>query len=657
MAVLPCSSCMRKAASAAASVSVTVGQAIDGTDWPAWSNLVGVTFAQLGYTSGNEASLKAFNDALDHLRYDWQDGNGDPVTSTKALFRSGMTFCLPAYEAYSRDLGAARPATFTALPDYASGTTITMYGVFHEQRLVFVERYIDHAGEHERVRYSGSAESWCDVTGYTAEGNSDITSQGFKFLGWYVNTPNYVESARYVSQTGYADVKETYKSDALANGTYDVLVYTVYMVQETQNGAVTARTDPTGTNETAASFTVSRAFLADNVTYGIELGTGLKLTTASDLRANRYKNTWESYSANDTIAVVLEHGGASYDITESGGSLTSRLEPGASVTVKVYHSQAISASGAKDFTLTLSSTSTQYAGQRTAFHVTTNFEQTKYEVTYEVTLEEDQSELALEKNGFTGDGRTLTKTVKEVPYGGALLGTADAPTMEGYTFSGGHWSCGGNALTEDKLTAGASQSGAITLTGGYTANGYTLTLDAATAALWSVSGNGTALTGAGTLTVPYHAQVRFTQKSAASADRYAEFVALTIGDEATTLLARGEESESGGVKTYAFRMPANGITTGFVNEKTLYLDDGSISLGPAGYTQTGAEGATWHGHYSILENAGNAATGTRNRLTLSGDLTGRRIELGNLYIDESDSIVLTAGAKAALRTYHGETAS
>lgn len=100
-------------------------------------------------------------------------------------------------------------------------------------------------------------------------------------------------------------------------------------------------------------------------------------------------------------------------------------------------------------------------------------------------------------------------------------------------------------------------------------------------------------------------------------------------------------------------VPAENATT-----MGLYLENGTIEITPDGYTQNG-ETVAWQGDYEILMNKENNSDGsaTWNVLSLSGDLSGRTIALGNLNITLDDSICLAEGAKVTLTTEYGGTPS
>lgn len=100
-------------------------------------------------------------------------------------------------------------------------------------------------------------------------------------------------------------------------------------------------------------------------------------------------------------------------------------------------------------------------------------------------------------------------------------------------------------------------------------------------------------------------------------------------------------------------VPAENATT-----MGLYLENGTIEITPDGYTQDG-ETVPWPGDYEILMDEENNSDGsaTRNVLSLSGDLSGRTIALGNLNITLDDSICLAEGAKVTLTTEYDGTPS
>lgn len=104
---------------------------------------------------------------------------------------------------------------------------------------------------------------------------------------------------------------------------------------------------------------------------------------------------------------------------------------------------------------------------------------------------------------------------------------------------------------------------------------------------------------------------------------------------------------------YTFDMPAKNVTVSSVWE--LYLDDGTIELSPTGFKQVpkyGTDSApiAWSGDYRIWQCEDNNTDfhETGNVLSLSDNLTGRNISLGNLNITTGNSISLGDNASANL---------
>lgn len=683
-------------------IQVTTGQEIDVKNWPsrdsanAWyvkdkddntdttkRYFLGATFTALdpGAKNGDEKGLAIYDEYVEIL---------SRLEDEKILYRNkadnleGTVFKLPDNNSYSSD----------SVPDYPEDSEITMYALYREQSIVFVERYVDKNGVvQEKIQHTADWSRWSDYP-YKSYSASGFGFDGYTLVGWYVNTTDADANSRYPEdEATYLKNLEDYKNTAVTNGTYDIMVYTVYAPEIKRNVRFDAQSDPTKDNSFANTYTLPGSMQKGTLSMTIsDMPDGLHLISKSEMQKHAYDSIWKeggkTYTSDTAVAIeitVTGKGNASEkkDLSAlSNGKLDfDEIEIGAEdqITLTLYHSRVMTKKISYSFGLNVGFIKTDSNGKNTlenqkiSNNITVNLTPSVYTVNYDLKLPEALDKLTiLETDGKEdwgdfdkpeSDLQSVTEIKKTVKagYGSALL--MNFPKLEGYKQAEG-WQVAedtdADSTRYQNLTVKVSEAnkGVIDLSSGYTVQTYKLSADANVLANWKIfysDGPDSTATekqlsadsSENPATVKYHSAIRFEPKDPSKADP-AEFVTLTLGSDSASPTkklpdyAKAEENEN-----YTFTMPAQDIVGSYVTEETLYLEEGTISITENGYTQTKTDKTvekTWRGAYKILQNAENdVSNATANTLILANDLSGRNILLGNLNISSGNSIELKAG--------------
>lgn len=687
-------------------ISVTVGQKIASQAWPSRD---GNWYAYNNSTTGTpEENAKRFflggtfaaldpgtTDQANTAGYKTYQNYAEAVTAMSnsgTLYQEGSSlFFLPEDDAYSKDITANYGNNYT-VPDYPDGSTISMYAIYRERSLVFVERYIDPAGqEQQTIKYSGPWNVWSDYPAkYGTEGNPLVTKQGYSLVGWYVNGPTTTAEIYPSTKADYDAKSESFKAVARERGTYDIMVYTVYAAQVNRNVAMNSKTDPVTTDLTVDSYTLPASMQNGKVTMSLTMGSPvLQLVSKEEMEAHAYDPAWTTdgvqYSAENTAAllVTLSKGAdtKTMDLSKAAnGTLDfeKEIEAGWQVTLTLYHSKVISADHTYTFDLKMNFASSG-SGENTLKdqfinnHVSVRLQPTIYTVNYSVQLPEKAGLLTVGSWGdFTQpddtDAVEVTGQVKQA-YGSDLI--SNLIQIEGYKPASDLWiyENSTDAYKKADMKVSAANNGQIDVALSYQAKTWRLTADADTLKYWTItysdgvgSNDVTELTSAGA-DVKYHSDIRFTPNGNGY-DYAPEFVTITRtpDDQSSLQYKLPDYAQKATDGSYEVQMNAAALAATYVTVMTMYLEEGTITLTPDAYTQERAEGTvtkTWPGTYVVLQNRQNSgANATANRLIIDGNLDGREIALGNLNISSNNSVELKANTKAALTMgYDGQAST
>ena len=628
------------------------------------------------------------------------------MLNSKTMFDNGDVFTIPDDDSYKKDLDEAVVANtgFDSIPDYPTGSTIPMYGVYRERSLVFIEQYVDSEGKtNSKIMYTHPWNQYTDYP-YNAYRNDEsgkfdtLTSPtgGYALVGWYALSGDIDASRRYPENNNdnkFEDTVNEWRKLPGADGIYDINVYTAYVPSLNIEQELTANSSPTVVSYPSTAYTLPGSMQQGVMSYKItnKDGKEFHIIDKTSMLAHQYDSTWKSddgnitYSADNTFAIELtlsKDGSSNLDpvslvVNQNAVNVASQaIGKDWKLTLTLYHSKVMTAKNTYNFDISYS-----FAGlsqQRLTADVTVNLCPSQYEVTYSAVLPEDISKLnVINDNDFNADTdkKAYEKTVT-MDYGATLLLVDETLVLEGYTRNT-YWSYGDTELADGVLSLekvtfaepdskkAALENGKLTLTAEYTPNEYTLEKDESlkklTLGSWTItysdgasdanSNNDTLLFDSAS--VKYHSSVTFKP----SQYQKPEFITLTYsknGNEITELLSeyRGKTEVDG---KYIISMPASDVTVGYSEVITLYLDEGTIELFPDGFKQKNKYGdilIQWSGDYRILQNKDNdSSKPTLNVLKLYGDLTkrpstsggsdiDRKIALGNLNISSDDSIAL-----------------
>jgi len=326
--------------------NVKVGDSLPGDNWPGREDwyaynkgeedlkdkyrlLLGATFAGL-----DPGDSKGGSDSI-YFHY------AEAVTkmlNSKTLFDKGDTFFLPEDEAYKADLGKATVTRdmMSTVPDYPTGSSILMFGVYRERSLVFVEKYVDSEGAtQEKVMYS---HPWREYTYYPYEiyptdenGNfEELKKNSYVLKGWYMGSEIIDPAREYPhNENDYKKDIEKWKNDTnYSKDTYDIYVYTAYLAQKKIEQTLEASSDPTSTSQSTVSYTLPGSMQEGYLSYrisGIKIeeagstnpdgetaaeGPLLELVSVAEMEAHQYDSSWVTdgvtYTADNTVAIELK---------------------------------------------------------------------------------------------------------------------------------------------------------------------------------------------------------------------------------------------------------------------------------------------------------------------------------------------------------------
>lgn len=685
-----------------ASIPVTVGEEINVANWPSRNGdwyaynktnaspednqkryLLGFTFQRLDPGTTEQSDTEGYNVYQNYAQTVTNLQNNNTLYQSRVTSGNNVTkgtvFELPKDGSYANDIVGGNQSY--EVPDYPNGCNIEMYAVYRERSLVFVERYIDPDGnEQQQIKYSTAWNEWSDYPekGYGTNGDSKITDQGYSLIGWYVNGTTTAAASYPENKASYDKQKDKFKEAAANLGTYDIMVYTVYVAQVTRSDiTLTAKKDPTSEELSTNSYTLPSSMQSGILS--LEITTkdqGLKLVSRDEMQNHQYDQTWEdqgtTYTSDDTVAIVarISKGDITKEVDLSEvlnntKNFDQQVAAGWQLTFTLYHSKVMTKESNYQINVKAKflSKDTDLENQWIQNKIQVKLQPSQYKVRYQIHLPEETGKLSMTetedfKKPTDENADTITKEVT-LGYGSTL--SDKLPVIEGYTVADG-WKYADSDHSYQKLimTVNAQNKGVIDLTRGYKANTYQLSADNQTLSDWDI----TYSDGAKDFTetslstdekaVKYHSLITFTPRST-QAGNFPEYITLTLGsgEEKKVKLSEYEsatKNETTGA--YTFRMPAESMAACYVTKETMYLEEGTISITEDGYTQEKATGTVtkkWPGDYVILQNKdNNAATTTNHQLILGGNLSKKKIQIGNLNINTKDSIKLDVNTNAKI---------
>lgn len=658
-------------------VTVSVEGKIEGTgvaDWPSRSEegsdwyvknknddkaenryLLGYTFDALdpGDTREGNADYDVYKEYGAYVNL--LTNNGTLFVKKEGTSQKGSTFFLPESDKYDDLVKGAKE-----VPDYPNGSTIQMYAVYREISLVFIQYVQNDDGTFdEKVMHT---ESWDEYDDYptkylNTEDYQKIHNNNYELIGWYIHAPHagmqeYTKG--YYSVQANQDACKAYAKDL---GTYDIKVYTVFAKQVTKKNVVLkAGSDPTVNVSVPDEYTILGSMQSGNLYYTISGLNGLNLVTYDDLVKENglYNNT----KANNTVAIKVELVAPNGTVEETQyltgttGQFTKAVGKDWKILTTLYYSSVMSTED--DYTFDLKFNFTDNTANNALKDqwilyddMMVDLTPSIYKVTYEAVLDDDVNVT----NWKDFDSNTKLYS-EDVAYGSAVLGEDGLPEVEGYEPIG-NWnvkdssetlSYGGNL----NVTVSAENDGEIHLSTEWKIKSYKLTAEDNVLSRWTIKDAVSGiLTDAGA-TVPYRTEITFTPNETQEP--------AYIFVNGTRLDKYPDATVQDGV--YKITMPAKDVHITYSKVMTLYLRYGHIDITPEGYTHKG-ETVKWPGDYAILmDEQQNATIPTEHLLSISGNMTERKIALDDLNISANNSINLAAGTKAELTTaYGGEPSS
>lgn len=651
-------------------VSVTVEKVIGNeTNWPerdewyAYNRgsegqdkrlLLGFTFFSLepGETSNNSVGSPyyQYGEAVKIIT-----NNNALMTKTEnasadsgATSSIGSTFGLPAdgaFEGIDQINGD--------VPDYPNGSTITMYAVYRERSLVFIERLtLVEDNKETKIEQVLHFARWDQYSDFPKTYSPNYP--GYSLLGWYVNDT----TEQYPADTStYTSKYEQYAKEAQLKGSYDIKVYTRFAAQDTvKNYHLQASSDPTKTNGSPVSYILPGSMQQGVPNYKLTGFDGLNIVGEAEISNHRYDSQWtnETYSADDTVAIkaeLIDSGNTvkqtvwltkQDEATDFGGL---NISKGWKIQLTLYHSSVMTEAAKKNIKGNLELTFPSIQNQKITFQdLQISLTPSMYTVYFkgELAQPDDQiqnSDWTLTE-GFVLAANNLPAMAKQMAYGSKLPTAEETPVLLGYQ-SDGKWTCrnAGTITAVDyggNLTYPVSGSGAINLSTTYTISSYKLSVDTMILDAWDVKVGEQKVTNGSPIDVTYRTLITFTPKSNTS---YPEFIML----EELGLRLDAYEKATNADGTYTFTMPATDVTAKYSDVMELDLAKDNISIDQDSFFYQGKE-RTWNGKYRIIQSADTTA----NTLTLAGDL-GERVALDKLNITASNSINLTSGSATLIQ--------
>ncbi|WP_165247611.1 InlB B-repeat-containing protein [Adlercreutzia sp. ZJ141] len=251
------------------------------------------------------------------------------MQNSKTMFSDGGTFFLPDDTKYSNDLADAVIANPTVsgsnprfqVPDYPSGCTIPLYGVYRERSLVFIEEYVDGNGQTQSTIMHSCP--WTQYSDYpqtyikNKEGNySSLTENngGYALAGWYALSRTVDSGRAYPDNgNGFTNTVNQWLTNASITGTVDINVYTAYVAQDSISQDLDATANTFGEfSFPFASYVLPGSMQEGQLFYHVESKSeGLNLVDVADMDDHLYDSSWttdgsKTYTANDTVALELK---------------------------------------------------------------------------------------------------------------------------------------------------------------------------------------------------------------------------------------------------------------------------------------------------------------------------------------------------------------
>ncbi len=594
------------------------------------------------------------------------------LINDKVLFTKGQSqFFIPEDYDY-KDIWSD-----TDVADFPEGSTIQMYAVYRERSLVFIEYYKDVDGttvEIEKVAYP--YQTYVDYpTKYLGEASKkQIEDKGYSLTNWYFIEPSIEESRKYPTDAAADEENlDTIKRWAETAGSYDIKVFTVYVARATINDVI-LEGDGSAYGTSEASYivrTLPGSIQAGPMKYEIAFGEGasaLNLITKEQLQGQLYTSEiTNGGTADNTAAITVTFTSPdgktvhTEELTGTSGTFkpTTVVSGGWKVRFDLYTSKVVTSNECYTFDVTFNFTDTSLTNQQILFDdMKVQMVPSKYTVIYDANLPTNDNQLQIEYNGFTQNEEGKYTRAEVLGYGSPLLGIV--PTLEGYKEADNKWLVTEGTAKDTKIDLGSNlnlavsenDKGKIYLQADWEVLKYWLEAEADVLEGWDVTympldGTKTAYTEK--VQIPYHSTVEFIKKADGTIPD--QFVQLDWYEPETASVL--ETSALNLLETkYNILMDARDLKASYENIRTLYLEDGDITITENGYTHKG-ESVAWSGKYLILMDKDNNAdnTTTANRLTLNGNLAGREIRLGNLNISSDDSIRLGENTTAELDVY------
>ncbi|MBQ8566686.1 MAG: InlB B-repeat-containing protein [Clostridia bacterium] len=576
----------------------------------------------------------------------------------------GSIFGLPSNDDYNGNINI--DGIDDTVPDYPNGSTVEMYAVYRERSLVFVEYYTDNNGDiQQKVLKAFPWTEWSEypTTGEFRSVEERIEGYGYTLLKLGVNSKDVNASEYPKNADDYNAKVEGYKKAAQDLGTYDIMVYTIFVAQVVENAALNAGSDPLDNTSDAFEYVIPNSMQAGVLNYKVErLDANGEFTIVNSSSLNRFDNTVSDKKVA-ILAELYDTNGIKQDEKwlESATVNATKLfdilvGSGWVVKLTLYHSSVMKTEGAYRFKFTLGFESDDLKDQHITLNTTINMTPSLYDVEYEAVLPTDP--VVENWNGFR-DTSPYVLMAEDFKYGDTL--TSTVPVVEGYD-ANGKWKTDtlkelsyGSSLIADTDAKNAVDGGTnvIRLTTEWIIKKFKLSATQELLSKWNIYYGGEQLTGTSPVEVDYRTGISFELKT--QAGEYPEFAWIRIGN------TDGQRVDTYGALSYGkyvFTMPADNVASYYSRLTKLYLELGSITVNAGGYSLDD-EDFVWRGDYAILmdENNNTDQSETANVLTLTGDLSDREIYLGNLNITSENSVSLDDAKATLTAKYDGKESS
>ncbi len=624
--------------------------------------LLGFTFDALDPGVNNDTNTDGFAVYRQYSEDVTNLINLDCVYTHRNKETLGSIFGLPSDADYSQSTGI--DGIDGIVPDYPNGSTIEMYAVYRERSLVFVEYYTDNNGEiQQKVLKSYPWEIWVDFinTDEYFESKAKIEGYGYTLLKLGVNSKD-VNASEYPSNaTDYNTSLEGYKTAAQNLGTYDIMIYTIFVAQVEVDGVILdASSNPLVNTSEAFEYVVPNSMQVGVLNYTITDLKGLTIVGQNELER------FDSTVGNNEIAIYAElYNSAGERIKENWLDSSSvnainmfdetAVGSGWTIKLTLYHSSVMTKEESYGFKLKLGFN--ELEDQHITLNTTINMTPSLYTVVYEAKLPSNPIVGDDEWNGFSNTSPYIL-TVNNFKYGDAL--TSTVPVVEGYD-ANNVWKSDankeigyGSSLIADTDAENAVNNSinVIRLTTEYIIKKFQLSASEELLDKWDIYYGATKLDSTNPVEVDYRTEISFAIKT--QVGEYPEFAWIRIGDTPDKRVDTYGKLEGG---KYVFTMPANNVKSYYSRLIELYLELGNISINAEGYSLN-EDNFVWRGDYGILmdENNNTDQSETSNVLTFTGNLSDRKIYLGDLNITSENSISLD-NATVTLTAKNGDKES